>query len=116
MIAFGFSGSEPRPQIATISTGLGLIQTCIFDQHFRQRNRIGRLMYAVSCHPNLVGVGVDEDTAAIIEAQRLTVMGRGCVTLVDGAGTSFGSDGGPSAPGVRVRTLEQGDQFNLPQR
>jgi cyanophycinase len=114
MIAYGFSGSLPHPQIAKISIGLGLIQTCIFDQHFRQRNRIGRLMYAVSCHPNLMGIGVDENTAAVIENQHLTVMGQGTVTLVDGARIGQRVDTLPPPGSLQVEILAQGDQFEFP--
>jgi cyanophycinase len=91
MIASGHPGSHPQPRIAQLTAGLGLIDTVVFDQHFRQRNRLGRLIYAITNHPDLLGIGVDEDTAAIIRGSRLTVAGSGSVTIVDGTGIT-GSD------------------------
>jgi cyanophycinase len=85
MIAYGRGGPTPRERIVQFSAGLGFTDRFIFDQHFRQRDRLGRLIYAVSSHPGVLGVGIDEDTAAIVEDDaRLTVVGSGAVTLVDG--------------------------------
>ncbi len=85
MIAYGKGGPTPREGIAQFLPGLGLTQKIVFDQHFRQRDRLGRLLYAVSARPGLLGVGVDEDTAAIVEADaRITVVGSGGVTIADG--------------------------------
>ena len=59
----------------------------IVDQHFEQRTRLGRLLAAISHSPSLIGLGLDEDTAAIVYADRsLEVVGRGSITIVDGAG------------------------------
>src|SRR5262249_31071870 len=66
MIAGGSRGSLPRSGMAKIAPGLGLAKSFIIDQHFHQRERLGRLLYAVILHPKLIGLGVDEDTAAII--------------------------------------------------
>ena len=86
MIANGKSGSTPREQIVQFSTGLGFTDKFIFDQHFRQRDRLGRLIYAVSTYPGSLGVGIDEDTAAFVEDNsRITVHGSGAVTIVDGS-------------------------------
>lgn len=85
MVAYGKGGASPRERILQMSAGLGFTDTFIFDQHFRQRDRLGRLIYAVASHPGIVGVGIDEDTAAIVENDsRITVCGSGAVTIVDG--------------------------------
>lgn len=85
MIAYGKSGPTPRERIVQFSAGLGFTDRFTFDQHFRQRDRLGRLMYAVACHPGILGVGLDEDTAVIIEDDtRLTVCGSGAATIADG--------------------------------
>ncbi|MBI5296190.1 MAG: cyanophycinase [Chloroflexi bacterium] len=85
MIAYGRGGPTPRERIVQFSAGLGFTDRFIFDQHFRQRDRLGRLIYAVSSHPGVFGVGIDEDTAAIVEDDaHLTVVGSGAVTIVDG--------------------------------
>jgi cyanophycinase len=60
MIAYGRGGPTPRERIVQFSAGLGFTDRFVFDQHFRQRDRLGRLIYAVSSHPGIVGVGIDE--------------------------------------------------------
>jgi len=86
MIAYGRGGATPRERIAQFSPGFGFTDRIIFDQHFRQRDRLGRLVYAISMHPGALGVGVDENTAAIVEDdRRITVCGKSAVTIVDGS-------------------------------
>ncbi|GAB4483055.1 MAG: cyanophycinase [Anaerolineales bacterium] len=82
-IAYGRGGPAPRAGMAQFLPGFGLSERVIFDQHFRQRDRLGRLLYAVACAPGRIGIGVDEDSAAIWQDDaRLTVAGSGGVTLV----------------------------------
>ncbi len=86
MVAFGRSGSTPKNRMAQLSAGLGILQGLVIDQHFEQRGRIGRLLAIVAGSPSLLGVGLDEDTCAIVHAdQTIQVMGRGAVTIVDGS-------------------------------
>lgn len=86
MIAFGASGLTPKQRMAQVSAGLGLLPGVIIDQHFQQRNRLGRLLALVAQNPSLLGIGIDEDTAGVVTPdQVLEVIGRGSVTLVDGA-------------------------------
>jgi cyanophycinase len=86
MIAGGTRGSLARSGMAKLAPGLGLARTFIIDQHFHQRERLGRLIYAVILHPSLIGLGVDEDTAAIIHPNdEIEVLGRGTVTIIDGS-------------------------------
>jgi cyanophycinase len=85
MLAYGKSGASPRQGMAQLVSGLGFESGVIFDQHFRQRDRLGRLIFAILNNPRLLGVGVDENTAAVLEDGRLRVLGKNAVTLVDGA-------------------------------
>ena len=86
MMAFGSSGATPKHRMAHVSVGLGLLVNVVVDQHFEQRTRLGRLLAVVAQSPSLIGLGLDEDTAAIIDASdTLEVLGRGSVTIVDGA-------------------------------
>jgi cyanophycinase len=86
MIAYGKGGPTPREHMAQFAPGLGLTDRIVFDQHFRQRDRLGRLIYLISSHPGLLGVGIDENTAAIVEDESsITVAGSGAVTIVDGS-------------------------------
>lgn len=85
MICNGKGGPIPREGSVQFCPGLGFTDKFTFDQHFRQRDRLGRLVYAVATHPGILGVGIDEDTAAIVEDEQLiTVCGSGAVTLIDG--------------------------------
>ncbi len=85
MIAFGRSGSIPSQRMVQIAPGLGLTDKAIIDQHFRQRDRIGRLMTAVAYNPAMLGIGIDEDTALIMGPDdHCEVVGSGAVTIVDG--------------------------------
>ena len=86
MIAFGTSGSTPKQRMAQIAAGLGVLPGVIVDQHFQQRNRIGRLLSLVAQNPSLLGLGVDEDTAGVVGPDHvMEVIGRGSITVVDGS-------------------------------
>jgi cyanophycinase len=86
MVAFGASGASPKHRMAQVSAGLGLLKGIVVDQHFEQRTRLGRLLAVVAQSPSLIGVGLDEDTAAIVYADgTLEVVGKGSVTIVDGS-------------------------------
>ncbi len=123
MIALGDSGSTPRRRLVHMAKGLGLAQNLVIDQHFRRRDRLGRLLTALSYNPGLLGMGIDEDTAAIIEAGgTLSVLGAGAVTVVDGRGLSFTDShavhrGQPIAMmGLRVDVLTTGCRYDLEKR
>ncbi|MEX2426023.1 MAG: cyanophycinase [Thermomicrobiaceae bacterium] len=86
MVAGGQSGPTPRQKMAKLSRGLGLIDSVIIDQHFTERNRVSRLVAMVSYNPGLLGIGIDEDTAALISSDGvIEVIGRGSVLIVDGS-------------------------------
>lgn len=85
MVAYGASGDTPKQRMASMVAGFGLVPDLIIDQHFRQRDRIGRLLALVASNPGLLGVGIDEDTAALIGSNGvMDVIGRSAVTIVDG--------------------------------
>jgi cyanophycinase len=90
MIALGESGSTPRRRLVHLAKGLGLAPDLIIDQHFRRRDRLGRLLTALSYNPAPLGVGIDEDTAAIIGGDgEISVLGTGAVMAVDASGLRF---------------------------
>ncbi len=90
MIAMGDSGATPRRRLVQMSKGLGLAPDLVIDQHFRQRDRLGRLVTALSYNPGPLGIGVDEDTAALIDAGGiLRVIGSGAVTVLDACGLRY---------------------------
>ncbi|MBI5352483.1 MAG: cyanophycinase [Chloroflexi bacterium] len=123
MIANGKGGATPRERIAQFAPGLGLTDKIVFDQHFRQRDRLGRLLYVIAAHPGLLGVGIDENTAAIVDDEaKITVIGTGAVTVVDGSGITASNvaeveHGGPVAVGnVRINVLTSGCSYNIKTR
>lgn len=84
MIASGGSGEPPNRSLVDMATGLGIIPEVIVDQHFYNRNRLARLISAIAAHPDKLGIGVDEDTCALFEADgMIQVIGKGAVTIVD---------------------------------
>lgn len=86
MVAGGGRDRTPRAQSAVMAPGLGLVDSLVIDQHFRERDRVARLVTMVSYNPGLLGLGIDEDTAALIGSDdRIDVLGAGSVTIVDGS-------------------------------
>jgi cyanophycinase len=122
MIAFGPGGSTPKQRMSQLATGLGLLPGCIVDQHFQQRNRYGRLLYLIGQSPSLLGVGIDEDTAAIVTGGRfMEVAGRGSVVVIDGhEARSNAYAARRTSPvmvsGARLHVLPAGARFDLEER
>jgi len=123
MIAHGDEGPTPRAAIVTLAPGLGLTNRVIVDQHFRQRDRLGRLLAALAYNPFAVGIGLDEDTAAFLGPDNtLEVRGSGAITVVDPSDVEFSSmdsvkPGEPvSIIGVRLHVLVDGAVFDLESR
>ncbi|MGV1004751.1 MAG: cyanophycinase [Candidatus Nanopelagicales bacterium] len=84
MIAFGSSGATPKLRQSALAQGLGLLPGVIVDQHFSQRDRFGRLISLVAASPDLLGIGLDEDTALLISNETvMEVLGKGAVFCVD---------------------------------
>ena len=123
MIAGGREGSTPSPDMVTMAPGLGLTNKLIIDQHFRERDRLGRLLTALAFNPFAVGVGLDEDTAAFISPdEELEVVGKGGITLIDPTHLSYSSmdrarRGDPvSLLDVTLHVLISGGRFNIATR
>ena len=126
MVAFGTGGSTPRQRMTQVAAGLGLVQSTVIDQHFAQRNRYGRLLMICSQSPQLLGIGVDEDTAAIVECSEdghevMSVLGRGAVTVFDPAQVVTNAhEARRAAPllasGIQLHVLPTGSHFDLTSR
>lgn len=122
MIASGHGGPTPRSSQLHMTPGLGFTDRLIFDQHFRQRDRLGRLIYAISLHPRILGAGIDENTAAVLQDNTLSVIGANAVTIVDGLHlqTTDAADLRGRQPvavsGLRLHVLTHGCRFDLDQR
>jgi cyanophycinase len=123
MIASGEEGPTPRAGLATLAPGFGLTNRVVIDQHFRQRDRLGRLLTALAYNPFAVGMGLDEDTAAFIGPDDVVrVVGAGAITVVDAGGITYSSiaDAPENAPvcmtDVRLHILTAGAAYDLSRR
>ena len=129
MVAFGPGGGTPKQRMTQVAAGLGLVGSAVIDQHFDQRNRYGRLLMIVAQSPQLLGIGVDEDTCAVIthedgpqgRHELLNVLGRGSVTIMDPARiVSNAHEAKRSSPllasGVVLHVLPAGATFDLTTR
>jgi cyanophycinase len=120
MIAFGSEGGSPRADSVRLAPGFGLTNRFIIDQHFRQRDRLGRLTAALAYNPFAIGIGLDEDTAAFIGPDNtLEVEGSGAITVVDASQVQFSSMArwARTMPvcmlGLQLHILTAGATFNL---
>lgn len=120
MIAGGDSNSSPVEGAVSLAPGLGLTNAVIIDQHFTQRNRLGRLLTASSYNPFLIGLGIDEDTAAFIGPDGVfEVVGSGSVTVVDAANMTHSSmwEASPGQAltllGLKVDVMGAGCRYDL---
>ncbi|HET6582019.1 MAG TPA: cyanophycinase [Nannocystaceae bacterium] len=123
MIAFGESGSTPRAGLVSLAPGFGLTNRVVIDQHFRQRDRLGRLLAALAYNPFAVGLGLDEDTAGFLDPDDVIhVVGAGAITVVDASALEHSSMGLARAgdaiclTGIRLHILTAGSTFDLHSR
>jgi cyanophycinase len=125
MVAFGTGGATPKQRMTQVAAGLGLLDTTVIDQHFDQRNRYGRLLMIVTQSPQLLGIGVDEDTCATVTVEDghevLRVTGRGAVTILDPAQLVTNSfEAKRSSPllasGIVLHVLPAGTAYDLTDR
>jgi cyanophycinase len=123
MIAHGEAGATPHAGQASLAPGLGLTNRVVIDQHFRQRDRLGRLLSALAYNPFAVGLGLDEDTAAFIDPENVIhVVGSDAITVVDPSEIEYSSM--PSTPvgkavcltNVKLHIVTDGGRFDLRSR
>ncbi|MEW1953638.1 cyanophycinase [Terrabacter sp. NPDC080008] len=119
MISLGEEGLTPRQRASQVSAGLGLVEDVIIDQHFDQRGRYGRLMSMVAASPNLLGMGIDENTAGEIrDGRTMSVIGAGSIFIVNARNAiTDAPDARRGAPllvsGAVVHSLPTGSTFDL---
>jgi cyanophycinase len=119
MLISGSSTESHHIGDLSMAPGLGFIRDAIIDQHFAERGRIGRLLGAVAHNPRILGVGIDENTAIILEGQRFSVIGSGAVYVVDGTEVTQSNIAEGRAAStlslhdVRLHVLASGDGFDL---
>ncbi len=123
MIAGGSMGAIPSGDGVNLAPGLGLTNALLIDQHFSQRDRLGRLLTAISYNPFMLGVGIDEDTAIFINPeQEFEVVGNGAVTIIDPMHLSYSSMSKASKKealsllDLKLHILSKGCHFNIHER
>lgn len=85
MVVSGVDDEAPSRCTIKMSPGLDIIRGVLIDQHFAQRGRIGRLLSAVAQNPEILGIGIDENTAIVFEGSgQFRVVGSGAITIADG--------------------------------
>lgn len=121
------AGGEPdeygQMQDLHLGPGFGLLGfRAMIDTHFTQRRRLQRLFMVIAQNPETLGLGIDEDTALVVQGHLGEVVGKGSVTFVDGRGVRFDNadeclDGKPlTLSYLRVGIVGAGYSLNLRER
>ena len=120
MLAQGRTDLLPEKGSVSLGAGLGFLHRVVVDQHFSERQRLSRLLSVVAQNPYLQGIGIDEDTALIVErGVGIEVVGEGAVTVVDGRSMSTNvaeikDRATPELIDVRLHLLPAGSKYALP--
>lgn len=120
MVIEGEDEESPRKCTLKMAHGFGFVQSVIIDQHFAQRGRIGRLLTGVAENPQVLGIGIDENTAIIVnKLGEVEVIGEGAVYFIDGSNITYTnvseqySEEILSIFNVKLHVLKEGNKFNL---
>jgi cyanophycinase len=120
MLAQGRAELHPEKGSVSLGAGLGFLHKVVIDQHFSERQRLSRLLSIVAQNPYLQGIGIDEDTALVVErGVGIEVLGEGAVTIVDGRSMStnvaeIANHETPELIDVRLHLLPAGSKYALP--
>jgi cyanophycinase len=120
MLAQGRAELHPEKGSVSLGAGLGFLHKVVIDQHFSERQRLSRLLSIVAQNPYLQGIGIDEDTALVVErGVGIEVVGEGAVTIVDGRSMStnvaeIANHETPELIDVRLHLLPAGSKYALP--
>lgn len=106
-----------------MAAGLGIVRDMVIDQHFAQRARIERLVGAIADNPGVLGMGIDEDTAVILDgSDKLSVIGSGAVYVADGTSVTYSNVSERASEktlclfDVRLHVLVHGTGFDVVSR
>lgn len=120
MLATGRVDLHPEKGSVSLGAGLGFLHRVVIDQHFSERQRLSRLLSVVAQNPYLQGIGIDEDTALVVERGiGIEVLGHGAVTIVDGRTmesnvAEIANNETPELIDVRLHLLPSGSKYMLP--
>ncbi|MDO5517518.1 MAG: cyanophycinase [Clostridium sp.] len=120
MIVQGEDDGSPRKCTLKMAPGLGFIKDVIIDQHFAQRGRIGRLLTGIAQNPEVLGIGIDENTAIIVNKDGIiNIIGEGAVYFIDGTTITYTNvselhgDDILSMHDIKLHVLTDGEKFDL---
>ncbi|MEG2867663.1 MAG: cyanophycinase [Terrisporobacter sp.] len=120
MIVEGDDEDSPRKCTLKMAPGLGFVENVMIDQHFDQRGRIGRLLTGIAQNPEVLGIGIDEDTAIIVTDEGIAeIIGSGAVYFIDGSLITHSNvseqygDEVLSMYNVKLHVLKEGNKFNI---
>ena len=122
MIIEGASETNPRVDVVALGPGMGFLPGIAVDQHFSQRGRLGRLLSALAQQPAVLGIGIDENTAVVVQGNEFQVVGAGAVTVVDVADITHDNlegllrDEALAICGAKLHILPDGYRYNLQTR
>ena len=122
MIIEGDSETNPRVDVVAMGPGMGFLPGIVVDQHFAQRGRLGRLISALVQQPAVLGLGIDENTAIIVNGDEFEVVGEGAVTVIDETEKTHDNidgllkDEALAVCGAKLHILPHGYRFNLKTR
>ncbi|MDQ1816018.1 cyanophycinase [Massilia sp. CCM 9210] len=120
MLADGKADLHPEKGTVSLGAGIGFVQRVVIDQHFSERQRLARLLTVVAQNPYLLGVGIDEDTALLIDAGGgIEILGAGAVTVIDGRHmvsnvADIRHRSVPEMVDVRLHLLPSGSRYGAP--
>jgi cyanophycinase len=123
MIVYSETKINDDRLIIEMGNGFGLLNNLLIDQHFSQRGRFGRLIGAIAGKQDLIGIGIDENTAILVTDDKFEVLGEHQVFIIDGKGGSLvdnvkSKDGGNelTITDFKLHTLTAGYRFDLASR
>lgn len=122
MIVEGLSEATPRVGNVKIGPGMEFLHGVIIDQHFGQRGRSGRLLSALAQYPHQLGIGIDEDTALVVQGDEFEVIGCGAVTVLDAGAATYNNalecreSQHAALCNVKLHVLTSGLRFSLTDR
>ena len=123
MVAGGSSKEAFLKGAVILRKGLSFIPKLIIDTHFIRRGRFGRLAEAIAIYPELIGIGLAEDTGLVIKkCNEFKVIGSGMVIVFDASNLTHNAheqldEGTPmSISNLTTHILANGDRFTLNDR
>lgn len=96
-----------------LQPGLGLLPQAIVDQHFVWRMRFNRLLSVIAEHPGMLGIGIDESTAIVVQGKQARVTGVGQVLVLRNPHGYRVADGLLGARNLQLDLLLAGDTFSV---